>query len=80
LHAISRDTSEAGWAQAQRLLAGIAESDIRAVQAGLGRSESEGQRRMLALHDGSRDNLEVSPSLWAGVGLIRGGAGYGAGR
>ncbi|MFC6023430.1 LLM class flavin-dependent oxidoreductase [Plantactinospora solaniradicis] len=75
LHVISRDTSEAAWAQAQRLLAGIAESDIRAVQAGLGRSESEGQRRMLALHGGSRDGLEVSPNLWAGVGLVRGGAG-----
>ena len=24
---------------------------------------------------GSRDNLEVSPNLWAGVGLVRGGAG-----
>ena len=38
-------------------------------------TESEGQRRMLELHGGSRDNLEVSPNLWAGVGLARGGAG-----
>lgn len=45
------------------------------VQAGLGRSESEGQRRMLALHGGSRDGLEIYPNLWAGVGLVRGGAG-----
>ena len=29
----------------------------------------------LALHGGNRDNLEVSPNLWAGVGLVRGGAG-----
>jgi alkanesulfonate monooxygenase len=30
---------------------------------------------MLALHGGSRDALEIYPNLWAGVGLVRGGAG-----
>ena len=30
---------------------------------------------MSALHGGRRDKLEVSPNLWAGVGLVRGGAG-----
>jgi alkanesulfonate monooxygenase len=30
---------------------------------------------MAALHGGRRDRLEVSPNLWAGVGLVRGGAG-----
>ena len=30
---------------------------------------------MTALHGGRRDKLEVSPNLWAGVGLVRGGAG-----
>jgi alkanesulfonate monooxygenase len=30
---------------------------------------------MAALHGGRRDKLEVSPDLWAGVGLVRGGAG-----
>jgi alkanesulfonate monooxygenase len=45
------------------------------VQAGLARSESEGQRRMLALHGGQRDALHIAPNLWAGVGLVRGGAG-----
>ena len=32
-------------------------------------------RRMAKLHGGRRDKLEVSPNLWAGVGLVRGGAG-----
>ncbi|MFC3499721.1 LLM class flavin-dependent oxidoreductase [Micromonospora krabiensis] len=75
LHVITRDTSEQAWAQARRLLAGIPDADIAAVQAGLARSESEGQRRMIALHGGARDRLEVAPNLWAGVGLVRGGAG-----
>jgi alkanesulfonate monooxygenase len=37
--------------------------------------DSEGQRRMASLHGGRRDKLEISPNLWAGVGLVRGGAG-----
>ena len=48
---------------------------MAAAQRGLGGSESEGQRRMLALHGGSRDRLEIHPNLWAGIGLVRGGAG-----
>jgi alkanesulfonate monooxygenase len=30
---------------------------------------------MTALHNGATEDLEVSPNLWAGVGLVRGGAG-----
>ena len=30
---------------------------------------------MAELHNGRRDRLEISPNLWAGVGLVRGGAG-----
>jgi hypothetical protein len=30
---------------------------------------------MTALHGGRRDKLEIAPNLWAGVGLVRGGAG-----
>jgi alkanesulfonate monooxygenase len=37
--------------------------------------DSEGQRRMAATHGGRRDKLLVAPNLWAGVGLVRGGAG-----
>ena len=75
LHVITRDTAAAAWAEAQRLLDGFSPEAIERVQAGLARSESEGQRRMLALHGGRTDSLEISPNLWAGVGLVRGGAG-----
>ena len=37
--------------------------------------DSVGQRRMAELHGGRRDKLVVGPNLWAGVGLVRGGAG-----
>lgn len=72
---ITRDTSAQAWAEAERLLAGFDPQTVASVQAGLARSESEGQRRMLALHGGSRDGLEIHPNLWAGIGLVRGGAG-----
>ena len=75
LHVISRDTADQAWREAHRLIDGIDEERIREAQEGLATSESEGQRRMRELHGGSRDNLEVSPNLWAGVGLLRGGAG-----
>lgn len=75
LHVISRDTSEEAWAEAHRLLDGISAEQIETVQTNLKRSQSEGQRRMLELNGGSKDGLEVSPNLWAGVGLVRGGAG-----
>ena len=75
LHAIARDTSEEAWAEADKLLAGIDDAAIERAQATLRASQSEGQARMVALHGGRRDNLEVYPNLWAGVGLVRGGAG-----
>jgi len=75
MHTITRDTSTAAWTEADRLLAQIPDDAIRQVQDRLLRSESDEQRRMLALHGGSADNLEVYPNVWAGIGLVRGGAG-----
>jgi len=75
LHVIARDTSEEAWDQAQRLLDGLNPEAIERAQAIQRASQSEGQRRMVALHNGRTDALEVSPNLWAGIGLVRGGAG-----
>jgi alkanesulfonate monooxygenase len=75
LHTISRDTSAAAWAVAEELVAELGEDQIAKQTALHARSESEGQRRMTALHGGRLDKLEIYPNLWAGVGLVRGGAG-----
>ena len=75
LHTISRDRAEDAWARAEEMLVTVPTALIAQIQAKLRKSESEGQRRMLDLHGGSAANLEVSPNLWAGVGLGRGGAG-----
>jgi len=75
LHTISRDTSSAAWAVADELLSQLTPAQIAKATALHSNSESEGQRRMTALHGGRIDRLEIYPNLWAGVGLVRGGAG-----
>lgn len=75
LHVIVRETNEEAWAAADRLIAHLDDATIAKAQAAFARFDSVGQQRMAALHNGKRDQLEVSPNLWAGVGLVRGGAG-----
>ncbi|GAA1509275.1 LLM class flavin-dependent oxidoreductase [Nocardioides humi] len=75
LHVITRDTSEEAWAQAAHLLGSLDREEIESRQAELRTHESAGQQRLLALHGGRTDDLEVYPGLWAGIGLVRGGTG-----
>jgi len=76
IHLIVRETEAEAWAAADRLISRVTDEAIEdARQRRSRRSESEGQQRMTALHGFRRDALEVAPNLWAGVGLIREGAG-----
>jgi alkanesulfonate monooxygenase len=75
LHVIVRETTEEAWTAANRLIQHVDDETIAKAQAVFARMDSVGQSRMAALHGGKRDKLEVSPNLWAGVGLVRGGAG-----
>ncbi|MFE1951737.1 LLM class flavin-dependent oxidoreductase [Streptomyces sp. NPDC059524] len=75
LHVISRDTAAEAWAEADRILAAMDPEAIRASQERFARMDSTGQARMTALHGGSADGLTVAPNLWAGIGLVREGAG-----
>lgn len=75
LHTISRDTSAEAWAVAEKLVKELSSDQIAQATRVHASSESEGQRRMTALHGGRTDQLEIYPNLWAGVGLVRGGAG-----
>ncbi|MCU5772474.1 FMNH2-dependent alkanesulfonate monooxygenase [Erwiniaceae bacterium BAC15a-03b] len=75
LHVIVRETEEEAWAAADRLIAHLDDDTIAAAQKIFARMDSTGQARMSALHGGSRDGLRIAPNLWAGVGLVRGGAG-----
>ncbi|QPS08526.1 FMNH2-dependent alkanesulfonate monooxygenase [Delftia acidovorans] len=79
LHVIVRETEDEAWADADRLISRLKDETVVQAQAAFARMDSEGQRRMAALHAGgsrrTRAELEISPNLWAGVGLVRGGAG-----
>lgn len=78
LHVIVRETEEEAWADAEGLISRLDDETVARAQAAFGKMDSEGQRRMAALHGGkrgTRKELEVYPNLWAGVGLVRGGAG-----
>jgi alkanesulfonate monooxygenase len=75
LHVIARETSDEAWHVAHQLLNAITPEEIEQVQSKLSKSASVGQQRMRALHEGTKENLEIYPNLWAGVGLVRGGAG-----
>lgn len=75
LHVIARETEGEAWDAAERLISKLDDDTIAKAQATLKRQDSVGQSRMMALHGGNREKLVVSPNLWAGVGLVRGGAG-----
>lgn len=75
LHVIVRESAEEAWNAADRLISHLDDDTIAQAQAALRRADSSGQKRMSDLHNGDRSKLEVSPNLWAGIGLVRGGAG-----
>lgn len=75
LHVIVRETTAEAWDAANQLIRYVDDESIAHAQKVYARLDSEGQRRMSQLHNGSRDALEISPNLWAGIGLVRGGAG-----
>ena len=81
LHVIVRETEDEAWRAAGELVSHLDEKVVAAAQKKFGEMDSVGQRRMAELNKGKfnkaniREGLEVSPNLWAGVGLVRGGAG-----
>jgi alkanesulfonate monooxygenase len=76
IHLIVRETEDAAWAEAERLISKVSDEDIaKAQKRFLEQHDSVGQRRMAELHGGKRDRLIVGPNLWAGIGLLRPGAG-----
>ncbi len=81
LHVIVRETEDEAWHAASELLSHLDEATVAAAQKKFAQMDSVGQRRMAELNGGRfnpknvREGLEVAPNLWAGVGLVRGGAG-----
>jgi alkanesulfonate monooxygenase len=81
-HTIARPTAKQAWAEAERLVESMSQESIARARADFAATQSDGQRRMAELHAGvsesdrpTRDELELHPNVWAGIGLVRGGAG-----
>lgn len=74
-HVITRPTSDEAWAAADALVAAIDPAQLASAQADFAATQSVGQARMASLHGGRTDDLEIHPNVWAGPGLVRGGAG-----
>ena len=72
---IVRETNAEAWKAADELIQHVTDETVASAQKIFSRMDSVGQQRMAQLHGGRRDKLEISPNLWAGVGLVRGGAG-----
>lgn len=75
IHVIVRETESAAWDAANELIQYIDEEAIAKAKKAFANSDSEGQKRMNQLHNSKREALEISPNLWAGIGLVREGAG-----
>lgn len=75
LHIIVRETEQEAWTAADDLIRHLDDETIAKAQSIYARMDSHGQRRMTELHQGSRSKLVIAPNLWAGIGLVRGGAG-----
>jgi alkanesulfonate monooxygenase len=76
VHLIVRETDDEAWDAANRLISHLSDETIANAQKRMREdTDSVGQLRQLDLHRGSKDKLEISPNLWAGVGLVRHGVG-----
>lgn len=75
LHVIVRETEHEAWDAAERLIQYLDDETIAFAQRAFAQMDSVGQNRMVQLRNNGREALEISPNLWAGIGLVRGGAG-----
>ncbi|MBD8554314.1 LLM class flavin-dependent oxidoreductase [Rhizobium sp. CFBP 8762] len=79
LYVIVRQTDEKAWDAAADLYNEMDEAAIAANQRFVSNTDSVGQQRMSAMHGGIKPtnlrDLEISPNLWAGIGLVRPGPG-----
>lgn len=75
LHVIVRESNKAAWQAAYELIRYADAATIAAAQVSFARMDTGDQKSMMTLHQGCNDRLEIAPNLWAGVGLVRGGAG-----
>lgn len=74
MHIVVRENEIDAWAQAENLLSNVSTTQIKAAMERIENEDAVAQRNTFSLHSGQKSKLEISPNLWAGVGLVRGGA------
>ena len=74
LHIIVRENLDEAWDAANSLIRHVDRDTVLRQHERLDRFDSEGQRRQASLVQQNAPNLEVSPNLWTGIGLVRRGA------
>jgi alkanesulfonate monooxygenase len=74
LHIIIKDSIDLAWKEADYLLSNIPKSHQELAIERILKEQAVAQRNIFKNHLGQHDRLEISPNLWAGVGLARGGA------
>ncbi|PRA51922.1 LLM class flavin-dependent oxidoreductase [Brucella pituitosa] len=88
IHVVTRDTEDAAWREAERLLYNMDFDFVRKQQGRIEKSQAVGQQRIIdakknlkididAMESGRFDvrSLQLHPNIWAGTGLLRGGGG-----
>jgi alkanesulfonate monooxygenase len=81
-HVIARDTAEEAWAVAMEEMSGVdmsqeaLEKSVSAISA-QGYANSAARQRLLGALQGDYTKAEISPNLWIGPMLVRGGTGPG---
>lgn len=80
LQIICRDTEEAAWAEARRLIEGATRFQLANIRTGQSavesiRRTSDANRRVWELLDESGEDMRIHPHLWTGISTVRAGAG-----
>ena len=75
LHVIVRETEQEAWDAAEELIKYIDQRTIDGMRKKMAAFDSDAQKRMSDISYNNRESLEISPGLWAGIGLAREGAG-----
>lgn len=75
MHVIVRETEEEAWQAANDLIKYVDDEVIAKTKEKFKSFDSHAQQSMTSQSVTNKDSLEISPGLWAGVGLAREGAG-----
>jgi alkanesulfonate monooxygenase len=80
LQIICRETEEAAWAEARRLIEDATRFQLANIRTGKSavesiRRTSDANRRVWELLEESGDEMKIHPHLWTGISTVRAGAG-----